>query len=59
VASEAFKFLKLYLYIYILAVLGLYCCVGFSVVAANGGYSPVAVHRLLFIVASLVVEHRF
>ena len=42
-----------------LAVLGPYYCVDFSVVAANGGYSLVAVHRLLFIEASLVVEHRF
>ena len=31
---------------------------GFSPVAASGGYSLVAVHRLLIAVASLVVEHR-
>ena len=31
-------------------------CVGFSLVAATSGYSPVAVHGL--IVASLVAEHR-
>ena len=41
-----------------LAVLGLHCCVGFSVGAARRGYSLVVVGRLLLIgVASLVVEH--
>ena len=45
---------KFYLF---LAVLGLFCCVGFSLVAASGGYSPVAVLRLLIAVASLVAEH--
>ena len=29
-----------------------------SLVVASGGYSPVAVHRLLVVVASPVVEHR-
>ena len=33
-----------------LAVLGLCCCEGFSLVAASGGYSPVAVHRFLIAV---------
>ena len=37
-------------------VLGLHCWVGFSLVA-NGGYSSVAVDRLLFVVACLVAEH--
>ena len=40
-----------------LAVLGLHCCEGFSVVAASGGYSPVAVYGLLIVVPSLVAEH--
>ena len=31
---------------------------GFSLVAMSGGYSLVAVLRLLIVVASLVVEHR-
>ena len=31
-------------------------CGGFSLVAASGGYSAVAVHRLLLVVASLVAE---
>ena len=33
-----------------MAELGLHCCLGFSLVAANGGYSLVAV-------ASLVAQH--
>ena len=37
-----------------MAVLGLCCCLGFSLVAANGGYSLVAVPGLLIAVASLV-----
>ena len=41
-----------------LAVLGLSCCVGFSLVVASGGYSLRAVCGLLIAVASLVVEHR-
>ena len=47
------RFLNLFLF---LAVLGLWCLTGFSLVAASGGYSLVAVRRLLFAVASLV-EH--
>ena len=39
-----------------LAVLGLCCCVGFSPVAANGGYSLLAVSGLLTMAASLVAE---
>ena len=47
-----------YFLIYLfLAVLGLYCCVGFSRVAASKGYSLVVARRLLIVVASLVVEH--
>ena len=37
-------------------VLTLLCCVGFSLVPASGGYSLVAVLRLLIEVASLVGE---
>ena len=40
-----------------MAVLGLCCCAGFSLLAENGGFSLVAVHRLLIAVASLVAEH--
>ena len=37
-----------------MAVLGLYCCICFSLVAANGGYSLVTRHGLLLAVASFV-----
>ena len=50
-----FFFLSIYLS---LAVLGLSCCVGFSLVVTSGGYSLVAVCGLLIAVASLVVERR-
>ena len=46
------------LYLFILAVLGLHCCIGVSLVVASGGYSLVVVCGLLVVVASLVVEHR-
>ena len=39
-----------------LALLGLCCCKGLSLAAGSGGYSPVAMRRLLIAVASLV-EH--
>ena len=39
-----------------LAVLGLHCCVGFSLVVASGGYSLNAVPGLLIVEASLVME---
>ena len=45
-------------FILFLAVLGLYCCMGFSLVAVIRGYSLVAVHGLLIVVASLAVEHK-
>ena len=41
-----------------LAVLGLCCCTGFSLVVASGGFSLVEVHRLLVVVTSPVAEHR-
>ena len=40
----------------LLAVLSLHCFEGFSLVVASGGYSLVAVHGLLTVVASLVTE---
>ena len=39
-------------------LLGLHCCVGFSLVVGSRDSSLVAVCRLLIVVASLVVEHR-
>ena len=53
-------FLKKMLFIYLLflAALGLRCCTGFfSVAVASGTYSPVAVHRFLIEISSLVAEH--
>ena len=38
-------------------MLGLCCCIGFSLVVASGGYSLV-IDRLLIAVASLVAKHR-
>ena len=49
-------FLRLILYLF-MAVLGLHCCLGFSVVGASGSCFLVAVRGLLIAVASLV-EHR-
>ena len=40
-----------------MAVLGLCCSAGFSLVVASVGYSLVAVHGLLIAVVSLVAEH--
>ena len=45
------------LFLYFLAVLGLCCCAGFSLVAASKGYSPGVMRGLLTAVASLVAEH--
>ena len=41
-----------------MAVPGLRCCVGFSLVVGSGGCSLVAVLGLLIVVASFVAEHR-
>ena len=49
-------FLNNFIYV-VLAVLGLHCYEGFHLVAASGGYSLVAVRRLLTAAASLVAEH--
>ena len=38
--------------------MGLRCYMGFSLVAASGGYSVVVVHNFLIAVASLIEEHR-
>ena len=39
-------------------MLGLPCCKGFSLVVVSGCYILIAVHGLLVVVASLVMEHR-
>ena len=40
-----------------MAVVGLRCCVGFSLVAAKGDYSRALLRGLLILLASLAVEH--
>ena len=40
-----------------MAMLGLHCCLEFSIVAASRGYSLVAAHGLLIATVSLVAEH--
>ena len=55
--KEFIIFLKFHIFILFLAVLGLCCCTGFSLVVVIGGYSLVAVHGLLIAVASLFAGH--
>ena len=43
----------------VLAVLGLHCCLGFSLVAVSRSYSLVVLCRLLIVAASLVVKRWF
>ena len=54
---DFFCYLKKNNLIYLLTVLGLRCCSGFSLVAVSRGYSLVAVHGLLTEGASLAAEH--
>ena len=56
-AFTCFLFVKINFIYLFLAVLGLRCCMGFSLVAASRGYSLVTVCGLLIVVAFLVVEH--
>ena len=51
-------FACLYMYVCVLAVLGLGCYLGFSVAVVSRGYSLVAVRGLLTVVASLVSDYR-
>ena len=51
------KIIILFIYLF-LAVLGLHCCSGFSLVVTSRGYSLVAVHGLLIVVASLAAEYK-
>ena len=52
------QFPNFIIYLLFLTVLGLCCCTDFALVVASRGYSLVAVHGLLIVVASLVAEHR-
>ena len=45
------------MFIYLLAELGLHCCLGVSLIAANQGYCLVSGRRPLITVASLLAEH--
>ena len=56
-APELENLYFIYLCISLLAVLGLHCCVGFSLVVASRGCSLIAVCGLLIAVVSLVAEH--
>ena len=51
--SDTSFFLNNFIYLYTLAMLGLHCCVGFSLVWVSRDSSLVAVHGLLIAVASL------
>ena len=55
-ALKAIFFLKSNFLSFFLAVLGLRCCVGFSLVVVSGGYSVVVVRGLLS-VASFALKH--
>ena len=52
-----FVFFFLVYFILFLAVLGLGCRVGFSLVVAGGGYSLLVMRGLFIAAASLVAEH--
>ena len=49
---EESSFFYMFICLFILAVLGLHCCVGFSLVAGSRGYSLAPMYRLLIAVAS-------
>ena len=58
--QEGCIFVYIYIFFFsffLLAVPGLRCCAGFSLVLESRGYSLAAVLRLLVAVASLVAEH--
>ena len=53
-----YMYIKFYLFcILFLVALSLHCCMGFSLVAENGGYSLAAVPRLLTAMPSAVAKH--
>ena len=57
--SQYSFFLNLFIILfYFLALLGLHCCVAFSLVAVSRGSSLVSVRELLIAVAALAAEHR-
>ena len=56
-APELENLYFIYLCISLLAVLGLHCCAGFSLVVVSRGCSLIVVCGLLIAVASLAAEH--
>ena len=48
----------IYVWLFILALLGLHCCTDFSLVVVSGRWSAAVVRGLLIAAASLVVERR-
>ena len=48
----------MFIYLF-LSLLGLHCCMGFSLVTVNGGYFLAAGHKPLIAVDFLAAEHRF
>ena len=57
-SAVSFFFLICFIYPFILALMGLHCSAGFSLVAESRGESPVAALWLLTAVTSRVVDHR-
>ena len=55
-APELENLYFIYLCISLLAVLGLHCCAGFSLVAASGDHPLVVVLGCLIVVVSLIAE---
>ena len=53
--ADSFLYIHLFIYLYILAVLGLACCLSFLQLKRTG--APLCLCRLLTAVASLAVEH--
>ena len=45
------------LFIYLLAVLGLHCCMGFSLAVVSRGYSVFVVCGFLIVLASFIMDH--
>ena len=54
---NSFFYKYLFIYLFILAVLGLRCCARAFSSCGGWGLLLVVVHRLLIVVASAVVEH--
>ena len=56
-ANTCIDFLKQIIFLF-LAVLGLCCCTGFSLVVVSRACSLIAMHGLLIAVVSLAAEHQ-